>query len=127
MIEFSVKLANRPGQLATLARELSTAGVNIDTLAAFTDGPEGIVKLVVDDHPAARRVLTEAGVSFDERRVVSAILHDQPGALADMAEALASTGVNIEAMYLLHSSEEGLHFAVVVDDQEQAHPHLATA
>jgi hypothetical protein len=127
MIEFSVKLANRPGQLATLARELSTAGVNIDTMAAFTDGPEGLVKMVVDDHTAARRVLTEAGLSFDERRVVSAILHDQPGALADMAEALAATGVNIEAMYLLHSSEEGLHFAVVVDDHEQAHPHLATA
>jgi hypothetical protein len=127
MIEFSVKLANRPGQLATLARELSTAGVNIDTLAAFTDGEEGMVKLVIDDHPAARRVLTEAGLSFDERRVVSAILHDQPGALADMAEALAATGVNIEAMYLLHSSEDGLHFAVVVDDHEQAHPHLASA
>ncbi len=127
MIEFSVKLANRPGQLATLARELSTAGVNVDTMAAFTDGPDGIVKLVVDDHTAARRVLTEAGVSFDERRVVSAILHDQPGALADMAEALANTGVNIEAMYLLHSSEEGLHFAVVVDDHEQAHHHLAPA
>ena len=42
-------------------------------------------------------------------------------------EALAATGVNIEAMYLLHSSEDGLHFAVVVDDHEQAHPQLASA
>ncbi len=55
-------------------------------------------------------------MGFEERRIISAVLHDKPGALADMAEALANTGVNIEAMYLLHSSSEGLHFAVAVDD-----------
>jgi hypothetical protein len=120
MIEFSVQMANRPGQLATLARELGSAGVNIATLAAITSGPEGFVKLVVDDDTTARRVLYDVGVSFEERRIVTAILHDQPGALADMTEALAATGVNIEAMYLLHASAEGLHFAVAVDDPDQA-------
>jgi len=69
-------------------------------------------------------VLTEAGVSFDERRIITAVLHDKPGALADLAEALAVTGVNIEAMYLLHSSPEGLHFAVAVDDPESVAPTL---
>lgn len=124
MIEFSVHMANRPGQLATLTRELGEAGVNIETLAAITSGPEGFVKLVVDNEARTRRVLNDAGVDFEERRIISAVLHDKPGALAEMAEALASTGVNIEAMYLLHSSPEGLHFAVAVDDPEQAVPSL---
>jgi hypothetical protein len=124
MIEFSVKLANRPGQLATLSREMATAGVNIEALAAITLGDEGFVKLVVDNEEAARRVLSDAGMSFHERRVISAVLHDKPGVLADMAEALSNTGVNIEAMYLLHSSAEGLHFAVAVDDHETARAHL---
>ena len=118
MLEFSVNMANRPGQLATLARDLATAGVNIEALAAMTDGPNGYVKLVVDDESAVRRVLRNAGVRYQERRVIEATLHDSPGALADMAEALAKTGVNIEAMYLLHSNAEGLHFAVAVDDSE---------
>jgi len=124
MIEFSIKLSNRPGQLATLSREMATAGVNIEALAAITLGNNGFVNLVVDDDTAARRVLIAAGLSFDERRVITAVLHDKPGALADMAEALAKTGVNIEAMYLLHSSAEGLHFAVAVDDDERAQAHL---
>ncbi len=124
MIEFSVKMSNRPGQLATLSRDLATAGVNIEALAAITSGPEGFVKLVVDDDTSARRVLVDSGMSFEERRIISAVLHDQPGALADMAEALAATGVNIEAMYLLHSSSEGLHFAVAVDDSDVAQ-HVA--
>lgn len=124
MIEFSVKVSNRPGQLATLSREMATAGVNIEALAAITLGNEGFVKLVVDNEVTARRVLNDAGMSFEERRVISAVLHDEPGVLADMAEALSNTGVNIEAMYLLHSSAEGLHFAVAVDDHETARAHL---
>ncbi len=91
----------------------------------MTDGPDGYIKLVVDDDSATRGVLKEAGVHFEERRVINAVLHDSPGALADMAEALSATGVNIEAMYLLHSNAEGLHFAVAVDDPESAQHRLA--
>ena len=124
MIEFSVNMVNRPGQLATLARELGTAGVNIQTLAAFSTGPEAYVKIVVDNEDAARMVLRNAGVPFEERRIVSATLHDHPGALAQMAEALAATGVNIDAMYLLHASGEGLRFALAVDDPDKASKQL---
>lgn len=124
MIEFSVSMANRPGQLATLARELGTAGVNIETLAAFSTGEEAFIKLVVDNDDVARRVLNDADVPFDERRIVSATLHDHPGALAQMTEALAATGVNIEAMYLLQASADGLHFALAVDDPDKADQHF---
>lgn len=125
MIEFSVNMVNRPGQLATLARELGAAGVNIETLAAFSTGPEAYVKLVVDNDDSARIVLRNAGVSYEERRIVSATLHDQPGALAQMTEALAATGVNIEAMYLLRAGDEGLHFALAVDDPDKANKHFS--
>lgn len=124
MIEFSVNMVNRPGQLATLARELGAAGVNIETLAAFSTGPEAYVKLVVDHDDDARQVLTDSGVPFEERRVVTATLHDQPGALAQMTEALAATGVNIDALYLLRASSEGLHFALAVDDPDKARDHF---
>ena len=77
-----VDMVNRPGQLATLARELRAAGVNIETLAAFSTGPEAYVKLVVDNDESARIVLRNTGAPVEERRIVSATLHDQPGALA---------------------------------------------
>ena len=124
MIEFSVNMVNRPGQLATLARELGDAGVNIETLAAFSNGPEAYLKIVVDNDETARIVLKRAGVAFDERRIVSATLHDQPGALAQMAEALAATGVNIDAMYLLDAEGGELRFALAVDDPEKADEHF---
>ena len=41
MKEFSVTLANQPGQLATLARRLADAGVHIQSLAAILYVPKG--------------------------------------------------------------------------------------
>lgn len=122
VIEFSVQLANKPGQLATLARELGEAQVNVRSLAAITNGPDGLVKLVVDRDAEARGVLERAGLSFEEHRVITATLKDKPGALAEFAEALANVGVNIEGIYLLNSEDDGLRFALAVDDVEAAQP-----
>ena len=124
MIEFSVQLANEPGQLARVARQLGNAGVNIQSLAAMTTGPEGVVKMVVDHDDDARAVLVHAGLAFTEHRVVRASLDDQPGALADLADALAGTGVNIEAVYLIPSDDDRLHFALAVDDPASASQHI---
>lgn len=119
MIEFSVQTPNEPGALATLARNLGSAGVNIVTLAAITIAEEGYIKLVVDNDEQARRVLSDASIDYEEHRIVSAKIHDKPGALADLAEALAANGTNIEAMYLLSSADDSLHFAISVDDSER--------
>ena len=124
MKEFSVTLANQPGQLATLARRLSDAGVHIQSLAAIGSDAEGLVRLMPDDADATRRVLQAAGLHFEERLVLDTFLPDEPGALADVAQRLADAGVNIDSIYLLHSNAEGLHFAVTVDDPQAARANL---
>jgi hypothetical protein len=125
MKEFSVTLANQPGQLATLARRLSNAGVHIESLAAIGSDGESLLRLMTDNSDATRRVLREAGLHFDERPVLDTFLPDEPGALAEVAQRLADAGVNIDSIYLLHSNAEGLHFAVTVDDPEAARANLA--
>lgn len=124
MKEFSVTLANQPGQLATLARKLSDAGVHIQSLAAIGSDSESLVRLMPDDDDATRRVLHASGLHFEERLVLDTFLPDEPGALAEVAQRLADAGVNIESIYLLHSNAEGLHFAVTVDDPQLAQANL---
>jgi hypothetical protein len=124
MKEFSVTLANQPGQLATLARKLSDAGVHIQSLAAIGSDNESLVRLMPDDADATRRVLRTAGLHFEERLVLDTFLPDEPGALAEVAQRLADAGVNIDSIYLLHSNAEGLHFAVTVDDPQAARANL---
>ena len=125
MTEFTVHLSNRPGQFAALADKLSTAGVHIEALALFSHGDDSMARLMANDVAIARRVLTDAGVRFEEQRVIETVIKDEPHALARMTKKLADSGINIEAMYLLHANGDSLHFAVAVDDHELAAPHLS--
>lgn len=119
MTEFTVRLANAPGMLAALAERLDEAGIHVEAVAAFGAGARGVIHLVVAEAPATRMVLREAGMSFEERPVLTTAIPARTGALATMARRLADSGVNIEALYLLRSSAEGLEFAVAVDRPEE--------
>ncbi len=118
MTEFSIRLANRPGQLAALARMLADASVSIEAFAAMATNGESQVRIVVETPSVARRVLMGANLEFEERDVLDTFLPRGKGSLAHMAERLAAAGVNIDSLYLLHTSAEGYHFAVTVDDND---------
>ncbi len=125
MTEFSVRLANRPGQLATLARSLADAGVGIEAFATIATMGQSHVRFIADNDARARRVLTHAGVDFDETDVLDTFVPRGTSGLAAMAEGLGKAGVNIESMYLLHTNAEGYHLAVTVSDPDVAKTALA--
>ncbi len=53
----AVRLADKPGQLATLARQLARAKVNIEYAYGTTDEPGGVLILRVSDIKKARKAL----------------------------------------------------------------------
>ena len=112
MTEFTVQLANRPGMLAALTERIAQAGVRIEALAAFGIGEIGIVHIVAEDAPTVRGILSRAGMTFEERTILTTHLPPGPAAVSTMAHRLADAGVNIEAMYLLRTKPDGVEFAV---------------
>lgn len=97
--EFTVKLADRPGQLAALAAALGAARVQIRAIGA-TKGTVGIV--VGDkDTAKARRALKKAKYRSTERAAVELSLADKPGSLAAAAKRFAKGKVNITSAYVL--------------------------
>ena len=124
MTEFTVHLANQRGMLACVTEKLAEAGINIEALAAFGVNEVGVVRVMVDDAAATRTVLRDNDITFEERPVQVTTLSHQPGAVASMTRQLADAGVNIDALYLLRSSAEGLEFAIGIDDPD-AIPRLA--
>ena len=120
MTEFTIHLANRPGQLAGLAKVMSDGGVNIDALAAFGLEEVGVVRMVVSDAESARRVIADAGLVAEERRVLTTVLSHRPGALAILTQSLADAEVNIDGLYVLHSHEDEIELAIAVDDEQAA-------
>ncbi len=56
--QLSVFLENRPGQLAAAVRLISAAGVNIRALSLADTKDFGLLRLIVDDVPKAKEVLS---------------------------------------------------------------------
>jgi len=124
MTEFVVAMENQPGRLATLTEALAAFGVNIEALTAYGHNGDGTVRLIVDDAPTTRRVLSEAALKNIENAVLTAVLPHRPGELARLTRSLADAGVNIEAIYVLRASSDGIEIALSVDQPESALPHL---
>lgn len=124
MTEFIVQMENQPGRLATLTEALAAFGVNIEALAAYGHDGDGTVRLIVDDAPTTRRVLEEAALRSEEHTVLTARVPHRPGELARLTRSLADANVNIDAIYVLNTTADGIEFAISVDQPESALPHL---
>lgn len=124
MTEFIVHVENRPGRLAAITELLADVGVNIEALAAYGHDGEGVLRLIVDDADAARRALAEAGFRMEEHGVLTARMPNEPGALAGVTRRLADAEVNIDALYVLSSSSDGMEVAIAIDDDTATLPHL---
>lgn len=125
MTEFSILLANRPGQLASLTRMLSDAGIGIEAFATMAESATSHVRFIPDDDARTRRALKVAGLNWEETDVLDTFIPRGTSGLAAMAGGLAEAGVNIGSMYLLHTNAEGYHLAVTVSDPESARAALA--
>lgn len=116
--EFSVKLPNRPGELARLTEALHKDGINIQTVS--TEPKAEVVRLVTN-HPAkSRDALKRARMEFSERNLLVAKLEDKPGELARISRQLANAGINIDAAYMLDKEGNRKHVALAVSDEEKA-------
>jgi hypothetical protein len=118
MIEFVVRLDNHPGALAALTDVLGDAGINIEAMSAWGANGNGVVRLITDNETITRHVLAEAGLVNTEHRVLTAHVTDEPGSLSRVTRQLGDVGVNIEALYVLRSSSEGIELAIAVNDPD---------
>jgi hypothetical protein len=97
--QLSVRVENRPGTLAHVARVLGDAKVNILGFLTSTLGAEGSVKVVVDNVNKATKALEGAGLAYTESDVLHVELPNLPGALGSFAGKLAAKEVNITSGY----------------------------
>jgi hypothetical protein len=122
--DFTVILADEPGELARLGEVTGTAGANIRVLAAFTGESRGVIHLLFDDADCerARGALEEAGMGIaDEREVLVVDIDDRPGTLGELARELADANVNIDLAYTTFG---GVKIVIATDDLENARAAL---
>lgn len=98
--ELKFKVPDRPGMLGEVTAALGEKKVNLRALNAWVEGSEGVIRLVVDKHAVAKKLLAKMGWTPEERDVIEIELADKPGALADAATRLGDAGVNITHVFV---------------------------
>ena len=122
--QLSVFLENRPGQLAAAVRLISDAGVNIRALSLADTKDFGLLRLIVDDIPKAKEVLSAHSIVL-ETPVIAARMDDVSGALDRILKVLETTQINVEYMYAFTGATAGSAYVVLrVDNADAAEAAL---
>jgi hypothetical protein len=123
MMEFSMALPNEPGQLAKVSRALSEAGVNILTLCAIGRAAPNVA-VVTEEVIETRLCLDKLSIDYTVNEMLTLVMPDRPGSLADFAERLGNAGVNITSLYVLSRYRGDTELAFCVDDMDAARATL---
>lgn len=103
LTEFSIYLADRPGELAGVLEALRAAGVRAEAVVVSEHNGRGLVRLIGTPEEALRRVcegLCDSGAGpVAEAQVLSVALDERPGAFAEVASRLGVSRINIRYAY----------------------------
>lgn len=124
LIEFSVYLDQRPGELAGLLDAAASGGVDVRAIAVGEQNGKGLVRVIGEPVSALRAVcesLIESGVGpIVESEVLAVSVENRPNALRDLAAAMADQRINLRYTYLAPRHGQTPAMCVFrVDDLEQ--------
>ncbi len=122
MIQLSLEIANRPGELSRVVNLLGAQKVDVKALTLSCNGPKlatGHVRMIVTDPTAAIEALRVGGLTPCKEDVVVVDIEDQPGGLAAALAALEKVNINLIYAYGFVSRLEGRALSVLgVEDPE---------
>ena len=98
--ELKFRVQDRPGMLGEIASALGEKKINLRAVNAWVEGTDGVVRIVVDKHAAAKKLLQQRGWMPEERDVIELELADKPGTLGEAATKLGNAGINITHIFV---------------------------
>ena len=110
--EFTVTIEDKPGALGRFFSGLAEQGINILAFQSYVEEGESLARLIVDNPPAAKKVLGDLRMIFEETEAAVAALPNRPGELAKATTLLGEKHINIDYSYC--GVEPGSPRAIVV-------------
>ena len=118
---FKVTLGDRVGALADVLAAARNAGIDLQSIAGYVCGAEGVILAVPKDLHKARPASVGAPWAIGEQDVFLVEGDDERGALCGVTEKLAAAGVGIQAAYAVAvESRFGAVIAVAPADVDRA-------
>lgn len=112
IVQLSVFLENRAGQLSSVTELLAQNSVDMQALNIAETADYGVLRLIVDAPLKAAALLREQGFIVRETPVVQAPVPDRPGGLNCVLRTIAEAEIDIEYMYSVLGQRNGLAYMV---------------
>ncbi len=97
--EFTVTIEDKPGALGNFFRSLAERGINILAFQSYVEEGESLARIIVDNPPAAKSVLGDLRMIFEQTEAAVVRLPHHPGELGRAAAALGEHNINIDYSY----------------------------
>ena len=101
--EFSIYLADRPGELAGVLEAAAAAGVHIEAVTVGDSNARGLIRLIGDQAETMRGVCEQlvhaGGGPVTEAIVLAVDVSQRPSAFRDIVSQFASDRVNVKYAY----------------------------
>jgi hypothetical protein len=120
MKHLTIISADRVGLLADISYILGSAKINIETLAASTQGGKCIVGISVKDERRATELLRKNGFEVLENEMLVVRIKDEPAQMAAFTSLLSKEKVSVVAMHPLATDGTYDTFALKVDHTAKA-------
>jgi len=105
--QFSVFMVNKPGVLAHVLSEFASAKINIIAMTVMDSVEHGVLRVVFDESQGAEEIITRSNMPYSKTEVLCVNLDNHAGALAGVAERLATNHVNITYAYCTAGAKGG--------------------
>ena len=124
--QLSVFVENTEGSLAKVTDALAEENIDIRAMCMADTQEFGIIRMIVDDAPAAKRKLDNKNLFLSVNEVVGIAVSDEPGGLSKAVRILADEHINIDYMYAFISvSKKNAYVVLRVDDNDLAEKLLS--
>ncbi|AGN25578.1 ACT domain-containing protein [Candidatus Methanomassiliicoccus intestinalis] len=117
--QLSIFSENQPGKLARAAKAMKDAGVNIYAFTIAEGAGYGVIRMLVDNHEAAKTALQNAGFMVAYTDVLALKMEDRPGGLYEVIKSFCKSNINIEYSYAFEG-RNGDVLIIRVEDPELA-------
>lgn len=114
--QLTVFLENTEGRLASAARTIADAGINMKALFVADTEDFGVARIFCDTPHAAAAALKDAGYRATVTQVVGVHVPNEKGGLASLLEFLNEKGVNIEYGYCFVDGDTAIDVLKVTDE-----------
>lgn len=105
--QVSVFVENTTGRLADVTRILADNGVDLKASTIADAADFGILRCIVEDSDAMKKLLNENGFNASISEVIAVSLENKPGGFHKVLQILADKKVGVKYIYSTIKSAEG--------------------